>query len=858
MEKVAVVAPNSDGTLPTADKPKDAAKPDAPKPGEVAGGGTPAPEVKPEKYDVKGAGEFGYKTNDKGEKVKDEKSKNGQGYVSGEGVGYGDRKSDTHQPVDEKDPSKGTERKNEKVTIKDVTSIPEPELDKLESSKKAEVEGKYGTYAGYDVKSGTAKGGTTDIEPGAYKPGEGAEVKGPNAYYQKGAEAKAYAGIKGEKEGEYGKVEGKGEAYAKAYAGMSGKAGIDQDGASAKGAIGAGVKAGVEADADYKTPGMKVDGVTKPLDAGIGVHGEASVSVKAGASGGAYLTKDKVGVEGKIGAGAVAEAKANVHGNIGPVGAKGEIGVLAGAGIGAEGGIVYENGKLRIGARAYAALGYGVSAGVEVEIDIKQSYELAVAIMKAAKQKGIEGAQAAFKMADADNDGKLSLNDAATHGANAMESGAKSIDKGADSVIKGMDHDGDGKFGVGDIKGHAGDAYDAVANKAGELKDKAGALKDKAVDKGKELLAKGKSAADMDGDGQLGINDLQVGYDKGKAYAGEKINQAGEAITKTKDEAVAWGSQKLDDAQKGAEKLGQDLHKLADRDGDNKLGMGDIKQGASDAVEKGKEIGNAALDMGGKAIDKGKELGGKAIDKGMELGGKAIDYGKEKAGQAVDYGKEKAGQAKDAVKKAADRDGDGKLSLNDAKEGVKQAAVVIDQTIDQTKAKLQAGYDTAKAKVEAAGKAVYDAADLNKDGVVDAKDAAVAKAKAEAAALWAKQQAQKKLEQAKAAALAAKAELERKATAAKEAVQKAVDRDGDGAFGVNDIKVGAGEAYDATKAKAIAAKNTVVTGAKNAYDSAAAGLSKAGDTLASGYNKASETLSGTASKLNSYFNPWAD
>ncbi|MCC6620721.1 MAG: hypothetical protein IT385_05675 [Deltaproteobacteria bacterium] len=793
-----------------------------------------------EHYSVGTPGHYGYITDEKTGERKRDPSAREFGYVRGGGKGYGNRHDDLEHPVDEKDPSKGKERPNGEVKLSDITGIPEPELDKLPEGKKKEIAGRFGTYAGYETAIGTARGASTDFEGKIGHDGEegSLEISGPNAYYQAGLRGKAYAGIKGEAEGKLGTASGKAEAYASGYAGLSGKAGISDKGASAEGAIGAGVEIGVTADADLKTKGIAVDGVEGGVTAGVGVHGEAKAYAKAGAGGGAYLTKDKVGLWGSAGAAAVAEAKADVHGHLGPVGVTVEGGVMAGAGAGIEGGILYENGKLRIGGRMYAALGYGASFGGSVEIDLKQAYHIGAAVLKKAKDLGLKGAKAAFEMADADNDGKLSLNDAATHASSAMDSGAKKFERGVDGAINFLDGDGDGKFDFKkDMGARASQAKDAVVD-TGKKVIAAGS---EMVDRGKKAIGKAADraykAADIDGDGKLGMKDVSAGVEKAKAWAGEKFDEGAKWASDKKDEALAWGSAKIDEAKKAAEAV----HKFADRTGDGKVGLDDVRAGAGEVYDAGKAAVKSGVESAGKAIKSG-------ADWAKEKGSAAVDWASKKKDEAVE-GVKAAGAA---VHKAADRDGDGKIGIGDVVTGASEAKKAVVATVAAVDKKLTEGYATAKKTVEAGLKSAHDAADLNKDGKVDAEDAKIAAARAKAAAAAAAERARAKAAAAYKAAQDAKAALEKKAAEAIEAAKKAADRDGDGKLSLGDVKAGASQAYAAASAKASEVKTAVVSGAKAAYKSASEGISTAATTLSNGYNAASERVGAAWGRFSTF------
>ncbi len=836
-----VVAPNPDGTIPArANQAAEAAA-------------APGPE-----YQIAGSAEYGYEKDEEGKAIRDPNGRliptdAKRGYAVGTGVGFGNRKDDTKQLVKPDDPSKGTAIKNAVVNVETVKGgIPAPDLDKLKSSSSKEVKGSYGTYAGHDVKSGSVSGSSTDISASLEeKKGKNTlKAEGPNAYYQAGGAAKAYAGIKGAHEGVLGKVDGKGEAYGKAYAGLSGKAAINQDGASASGAIGAGVEAGVTANADYKTPGIKIDGVTSPLDAGVGVGGEAKVYARAGAGGGAYLTKEKIGLAAGAGIGAFAEAKANVHGNVGPVAGRFDVGALAGAGAGIEGSILYEDGRLTIGGRAYAALGYGISSGATVTIDLKQRAQMGMAVLRKGVELGIKGAEAAYRAADADGDGRLSLNDAATHGSNAMNKGAKGFERGVDGVISALDGDGDGKFDLKkDMGARANQAKEAIVGAGSKVIEKGSELYKKgkdavggAIESGKKAvngaLNKAHDAADRDGDGKLSLKDVSAGYDQAKDWAGKKIDDAGKFVSTKKDEAIAWGAQKLDDAKQAMETAA----KFADRNGDGQLGLDDVQKGASEVY-----------DAGSKAVSKGIDSTKKAVGTAVEWGGKKVDQAKDWAARkASDIGT----GAKELGKKAhaaADRDGDGSLGLNDVRTGINQAGKAVSEKIATTQKQLKDGYDTVSKKLSDGYKAAHDAADLNKDGKVDSKDAAVAAQRAKKTASETYAAGKAKVESMYNAAKQTVVAVEKKAAEVKAAAHKAADRDGDGRLGVGDIKAGASQAYNAAKESYVATKQAVTTGVQNAYNSATAAVSRAGETLSSGYAAASERVSGAWNRMTRFF-----
>jgi len=784
---------------------------------------------------------YGYEKNDDGSVKRDEqgravrdRSAKEWGYIDGTGVGRGNRKADTEQWVDPDDKSKGKEVSGKKVSMSDITGIPAPDLSELDSSAKGDVKGPYGTSAGYNIQSGTKSGTSGKFEPKL----ENGELKGVEgqAYTVGGVKASGYAGIEGKKEGKYGSVEGKAKAEGAAYAGYDARAKIGPDGASATANVGLGVEAKVSADADYKTPGLKVKGVDTPLDVGVGVHGEASAWAKAGAGGGAYLTKDKVGLWGSAGAGAAAEAKGDIHGNIGPVGGTLEGSVMAGAAAGIEGGILYEDGKLTIGGRAYAALGYGGKVGGTITIDLKQSYQLGVAMLKKAKQVGIEGARRAFNAADADNDGKLSVQDAALHGKNAMEGGAKRFEKGLEGLKNIMDGDGDGKF---DLRKDAGAYVDkgakAIKDGAKSVYDGGKKMVDGAIKRGGEMLDAAHDAADMDGDGKLGLGDVKAAAQKAEERVHKGIEDAQKGFSDAKAKAAKWGNDRLADAQELAKKA----HKAADRSGDGKLGMDDVAIAATELKDAAVKRGGEMIDAGKDALDAGMKKGGEMVDAAVKRGGELKDAAIKRGGEMIDSGKKAVKETAAAAHKALDRDGDGSLGLGDAKAAVQQAGDAIADKAQKAKAAIDRTYEATKTKVQETAKQVFDAADLNQDGKVDAADARILAQRKAAAARRLKAAAERRAAQLKKEAAAALKAAEDRARKAAADAKKALDRDGDGKLGLSDVAAGAHQAKDAVVKKATAVRDRAVAAASSARES----LGRAADTLSEGYNNATTRAS---------------
>lgn len=761
--------------------------------------------------------------------------------VKATGVGMGNR------PGDVPDKEKG-EVGNSKVEATSMGDIPAPDLTLVPTlhEKKtgaADGEGKSGVYTSTTVKGGAGgkvnKGisvvGKEDADPskvgkalsgGDYLgAGQGlVKVKGPGMEGAAGYSANATVGVKGQKEGKYGKVEGDLSAQADAYVGAQGKMGLSEKGAAIEGTAGAGVSAGVKGEAAYTTPGIAIDGVEKPLTAGAKVEGNAEVYAKAGVTGGAYLTKDMIGVKGsaKAGAGAKAEAKGTVH--MGPVSVTGKVSGIAGAEASAEGSFYYADGKIHVGGSLSAALGLGGEVGVEVVIDVKQSWELAKKAVLKAKELGIKGYQAVFNALDHDGDGQLSLNDFANHGADAMRGGAKMVDKGVDGIISALDRDGDGKFSLQkDGAAAMGQAYDYAKEKVGQAKEKVGEgvdwVKDKANKAGKAV----HQALDQDGNGKLGANDVVVGAQKianktvdlgKKAWSGAKtVWNKGVGVVKN-----GWNT---------AKQWAGKAKEVVDRNGDGHLDWKDVVEGAREIKQ---------------SMKSGAEWAGDKAKQGWSwLSGNA--------GKAWGWLKGKGQGALDAVHGFLDANNDGKLSLADARQGIQNAAQwgqekasqvwqSITDTYHSTVQSAQEAYQAAKAKL-----------DVNADGKIDREDL---KAAARLAREQLKETYHNAVAKAKEVYEDAKATVKNAIEKAKEMGQELkqkLDADGDGKLGFNDLKVGAQNAWNRTKQKASEVKEAVT----KTWNSATETVSEAWGTLKTGFNDAKSTVKSAWGKLTSFF-----
>lgn len=608
---------------------------------------------------------------------------------------------------------------------------------------------------------------------------------------------------------EKGTALAKGKLYAVGEGGADAKVTIGSKGAEANANVGGKLGVAAEGDADVAKKFKYGPGESDTTSIGAGVHADGFVGVKAGAGIKAGIGPDYTGIEANAGAMAGAEGNIDVHANLGPI--KGKLGAsgIIGAGAEAGGALVYKDGKLTVAWKAGAAYGLGGSLSGEVTVDFKEAAKLASA---AGKQL--------YNAADADKDGKLTLNDGATHLGNAAKGGANMVDKGWNGVKNMLDRDGDGKF-------NAGKDWGAFKDQVG---DAVGGAKDRVLATGKDLLDKGKTALDRDGDGKLGLGDVVAGGSQLKDAAMDKINGA-------KDWAVDKGKK---------------AHDFLDADKDGHVGFNDIGthlgNAGSSILNTGKNIGsfiaNKAGDAKDWAVDKAKAAGSAIHSAADQDGDGKIGFGDAKAlgtkvwDKVTDAGSNLKQMATDKIKDVHDTldlSGDGKLDRQDiiaAGGKVAQLAnTAKNKAVDTFNATVAAGkatYDKAKAKVAETAHAAHDAADLDGDGNLGWNDVKTGAGKA---ADWASD----------------------KAHQAGEAIHNAADRDGDGKVGWSDVGAGVSQAGGFIADKAGAAKDAVVGGAKNLYNSAADELSKAGATLSNGIHDAGETVKGTWGSVKNFF-----
>ena len=306
---------------------------------------------------------------------------------------YGNRESDHEVDKDGK--------KVDKTKIDGAPKVWQPSLDKIGNDKDPRSSGyhdKSGVLTRDDAKEQVEKSGQAYSQSGSFSstkygsysggtglasqevdPKTGKLVDKADNKFTVGHNGKGSMGIAGW-EGQWGAEAKTGwrstgvsadgntthqaEAGLVASGGASGSYGLDTaKGAYAQGGVGG--KVGAYAQADWDTQG-KIAG----MDAKAGVHGDAFLGAKAGASGEIGLGPDFIGAKGDIGAFVGAELQGDVHGSLGPVGAKAGGSLMAGAGIGAEGDLSYKDGKFHVGGKMFAALGYGGALSADITIDV--------------------------------------------------------------------------------------------------------------------------------------------------------------------------------------------------------------------------------------------------------------------------------------------------------------------------------------------------------------------------------------------------------------------------------------------------------------------------------------------------------
>jgi hypothetical protein len=224
---------------------------------------------------------------------------------------------------------------------------------------------------------------------------------GVTGNFKREAVAGLYAQSAGKTTGRYGEASYNAEAKLEAKASVSAKGKLDSNGLDAT----AGARASASAEASISgkatTRPVKIAGVEMTA----GVEGKARVSAEATAeaTGKVKVTRNPPTAiaEGTVGVSAVAKAEVEARVSAGPFAVRASGYASAGAEAKATGIIGYENGELRIGGSAGAALGVGLGGSVQVEVDVKQTGDAAVHTTKAA-------GKAVHDAADGNHDGSPS------------------------------------------------------------------------------------------------------------------------------------------------------------------------------------------------------------------------------------------------------------------------------------------------------------------------------------------------------------------------------------------------------------------------------------------------------------------
>lgn len=237
---------------------------------------------------------------------------------------------------------------------------------------------------------------------------------GVNASFNREAKAGLYAETKTPdiKKGEAGYQVGA-NAKLEAAASVDAKGKLDLNGLDASVNAKVGVTAEASVNGKAQTKSVKVAGV----DVNASVEGTAKVSASATAeaTGKVKVTRNPPTAiaEGTLGASAVVKAEAEVKASAGPFSVKASGYASAGAEAKATGTIGYEDGKIKLGGSLGAALGVGAGGAVNVEVDVKQIGEMAK--------------NTAVKVADANGDGKLGLDDAKAVAHNVVDNTKKTV-----------------------------------------------------------------------------------------------------------------------------------------------------------------------------------------------------------------------------------------------------------------------------------------------------------------------------------------------------------------------------------------------------------------------------------------------
>lgn len=277
------------------------------------------------------------------------------------------------------------------------------------------------------------------------------------------AEGQAQVGVTATSSGavsgsnKYGDASASYDAKATAGASAKGSATLDASGLKATGELEVGVKASVSGQAKVES---KPIGGVPGLTVGASVKGTVEASATAYAKGEASLTAGPppaVIASGK--AGAFAGVRATAEGTVtaGPLGVTGKAEAWAGAGVEVDAKAGYKDGKLQLGFGAGIGLGYGAKLGFNVEIDVGKAKQIAEHVI----DKVADGAK---KAADADGDGKLTINDAKVAAQKAASAAASAAQTVTNAVTSGA------KAAASAVSTGISNAGSAVKNFASKLK----------------------------------------------------------------------------------------------------------------------------------------------------------------------------------------------------------------------------------------------------------------------------------------------------------------------------------------------------------------------------------------------------
>lgn len=496
------------------------------------------------------------------------------------------------------------------------------------------------------------------------------------------AHIKAGVGAKGDADAKHvlGKVGGvdfdagvgvHGDVFAGAKAGLGGKAGIGMNYIGAEGKAGA--LLGVEANAD-------IHGNLGPVGGKVGVSGIAGIG--AGIEGGIKYENGKVTIGGKMfaalgyGGGVSGEVTLDIkkagqmlHGLADRDG-DGKLSIQdAATGVSQ----MLKGGAGLLDKTAVGAIGLldgdgdGKFSGHDLAVRAGQMGDA----LGSAKDKVLAGGKWLLnqgqKALDRDGDGKLSFGDVTKGLGQVKDAAMDRIGKAGTAAFNWADHNHDGKVDVGDVGAHLGDAGHSIVNTGkaigGWIGDKASSVghaihdaadlnHDGKVDgadamKGLSAVGNGlrdtaKSAInavsntlDINGDGKVNGSDALAGA----TVVGKSLMSAKDQAVATFHKTVAAGQAAFEAGKKQVGKMATAAYNAADRDGDGKLGLGDVAHGAG-------ELRNAAaagLNIAGRAIHNAADVDGDG-----HLGWNDVTTGAKNVGGAI------VGGAKNLYHGAAD------------------------------------------------------------------------------------------------------------------------------------------------------------------------------------------------------------